>query len=112
MTQARGAALRLPTRRAAPRLSLAGRGLTTAYLSLTALVPLAAVVVKSTDEGWSGFWHAISTPSAVAALKLTFGISFVVVAINALMGTVIAWMLVRDEFRGKSVVNSIIDLPF
>jgi len=112
VTQARGAVLRLPTRRAAPGLSLAGRGFTTAYLSLIVLVPIAAVVAHSTDGGLHGFWQAISNPSAVATLKLTFGISFIVVAVNAVTGTLIAWVLVRDSFRGKGLVNSIIDLPF
>ena len=48
----------------------------------------------------------------MAAIKLTVITSFVIVAINAVMGTMIAWVLVRDEFRGKSIVNSLIDLPF
>ena len=60
----------------------------------------------------SAFWDAITDPQAVAALKLTFAISLVVVLINAVAGTVIAWVLVRDSFRGKSLVNALIDLPF
>jgi sulfate transport system permease protein len=83
-----------------------------AYLSVIALIPLAAVVARSTDEGWDGFWSSVSNPQAVAALKLTLITSFVIVAINALTGTLIAWVLVRDEFRGKGIVNSLIDLPF
>ena len=68
--------------------------------------------MEAYDGGWSGFWNAITTPEAVATLKLTFAISLLVVAINAVSGTLIAWVLVRDSFRGKSVVNAIIDLPF
>ena len=83
-----------------------------AYLSLIALLPLAAVVARSTEGGFAGFWKAVSNPQAVAALKLTLIASLVVVAINAVAGTLIAWVLVRDEFRGKGVVNSLIDLPF
>jgi sulfate transport system permease protein len=82
------------------------------YLSLIALVPLAAVVAKSTESGWGGFWDAVSNPQAWAALKLTLIASLIVVAINAVTGTLIAWVLVRDEFRGKGIVNSLIDLPF
>jgi len=82
------------------------------YLSLIALIPLAAVLVRSTDGGLGGFWDAVSTPQAVAALRLTIIASFVVVAINAVFGTLIAWVLVRDEFPGKGIVNSLIDLPF
>ena len=83
-----------------------------AYLSVIALIPLAAVAVRSTDKGLDGFWHAVSSPQAVAALKLTLIASVVVVAINAVAGTLIAWVLVRDEFPGKGFVNSLIDLPF
>jgi ABC-type sulfate transport system permease component len=83
-----------------------------AYLSLIALLPLAAVVVKSTGGGLDGFWRAISNPQGVAALKLTLLASLGIVLINAVFGTLIAWVLVRDEFPGKGVVNALIDLPF
>jgi sulfate transport system permease protein len=89
-----------------------GLGIATGYLSLIVLLPLAAVVARSTEGGWDGFWRAISNPQAVAALKLTLGVSLAVVAINAVAGTAIAWVLVRDPFRGKSLVNALIDLPF
>jgi sulfate/thiosulfate transport system permease protein len=82
------------------------------YLSVIALIPLAAVVLKSTEKGWDGFWHSVSNPQAWAALKLTLITSVIVVIVNAVVGTVIAWVLVRDEFPGKSLMNSIIDLPF
>ncbi len=82
------------------------------YLSVIALIPLAAVVSRSTDGGLGGFWDAVSSPQAVAALRLTVIASLVVVAINAVAGTLIAWVLVRDEFPGKGIVNSLIDLPF
>ncbi len=62
--------------------------------------------------GLSAFWNAISEPEAVAAIRLTVITSLIIVAINAVMGTLIAWVLVRDEFRGKRLVNSVIDLPF
>ena len=87
-------------------------GIATIYMSLIVLIPLAAIVVRSSDNGWSGFWNAITTPQAESALRLTIGLSLVVVAINAVMGTIIAWVLVRDRFPGKGVVNSLIDLPF
>ena len=83
-----------------------------AYLSIVALIPLAAVVLTSFEGGIDSFWNAISSPQAVAALKLTLIASVVVVLINAVFGTLIAWVLVRDEFPGKSIVNSTIDLPF
>jgi sulfate transport system permease protein len=83
-----------------------------AYLSLIALLPLAAVVARSSDAGLAGFWKAVSNPQALAALKLTLLASLAVVVINAVFGTLIAWVLVRDEFPGKGLVNSLIDLPF
>ena len=83
-----------------------------AYLSVVALIPLAAVVVRSLDGGLDTFWSAVTSDQAVAALKLTLIASLVVVVINAVTGTLIAWVLVRDEFPGKNIVNSLIDLPF
>ena len=76
------------------------------------LLPIAAVLSKSFSLGLDSFWTAISSPEAVAALKLTFFSSLAVVFINGIAGTIIAWVLVRDEFRGKRVINSLIDLPF
>jgi sulfate/thiosulfate transport system permease protein len=88
------------------------RGAVMTWLSIIVLLPLAAVVARSTEEGWTFFWNAITEPEAMAAIRLTVITSFIVVLINASMGTLIAWVLVRDEFRGKRIVNSIIDLPF
>jgi len=92
--------------------SLVSRGVVITYLSLLVLIPLAAVVWQSTQDGLGGFIRAITNPQALAALRLTFLASLVVVAINVVAGTLIAWVLVRDSFRGKAIVNSIIDLPF
>jgi sulfate/thiosulfate transport system permease protein len=98
------------------RLGIGGpgltRGLVVAYLSVMVLLPIAAVVSTSLEGGIGAFWDAVTAPQAVAALKLTLIASFVVVAINAVAGTIIAWVLVRDEFPGKRFVNSLIDLPF
>jgi sulfate/thiosulfate transport system permease protein len=98
----------------APRLTGAalGGGIAMAYLSLVVLIPLAAVVDKSLEDGFNTFWTAVTNEQAQAALKLSLIASAVVAGINAVIGTLIAWVLVRDEFRGKSFVNSIIDLPF
>jgi sulfate/thiosulfate transport system permease protein len=97
-----------------PRLPGAalGGGVAMMYLSLVVLVPLAAVVARSFEGGLDSFWNAVTNEQALAALKLTVGVSFVVVAINAVTGTLIAWVLVRDSFRGKAIVNGLIDLPF
>jgi sulfate ABC transporter permease protein CysT len=76
------------------------------------IIPLAAVLFRSTGEGWAGFWESVTSPQALAALRLSLVGSIVVVVINAVVGTVIAWVLVRDDFAGKQAVNALIDLPF
>ncbi|MDX6586488.1 MAG: sulfate/thiosulfate transport system permease protein [Solirubrobacterales bacterium] len=88
------------------------RGLVAGYLTIMVLIPIAVVVIRSGEDGWSTFWDAVSQPQAVAAIKLTLIASLIVVAINAVFGTILAWVLVRDEFPGKRIVNSVIDLPF
>ena len=88
------------------------RGLITLYLSLIVLLPLAAVGAKSLEGGLDAFWATVTAPQAVAALRLTVLASLIVVVINVFFGTLIAWVLVRDKFPGKSVVNALIDLPF
>jgi sulfate transport system permease protein len=82
------------------------------YLSLIVLIPLAAVVYRSAESGPGYFWKAVTTPDTWASLKLTLIASVLVAVVNAVMGTVIAWVLVRDKFIGKGVVDTLIDLPF
>jgi sulfate/thiosulfate transport system permease protein len=89
-----------------PRAQL---GFTTAYLSLVVVLPMAALAWASHD---ASFWSAITAPEAVAALKLSFGAAVVVALVNGLLGTATAWVLVRDDFAGKGLVNALIDLPF
>jgi sulfate transport system permease protein len=84
----------------------------TLWLSVIVVLPLAAVVARSTDHGVSAFWTSVSSRQAFSALRFTLGVSLVVAAINAAAGTLIAWVLVRDRFRGQRLVNAIIDLPF
>jgi sulfate transport system permease protein len=106
--------LRLPRRRgvAAAGTGPLALGVTTLWLSVIVLVPLAAVVAKSTNGGIDAFWHAVSSRQAISALELTLGASLIVAAVNAVAGTLVAWVLVRDNFRGKAFVNAVIDLPF
>jgi sulfate transport system permease protein len=87
-------------------------GFVTTFLTILVVLPIAALVAASGEEGWGGFWDAVTSPEAVAALELTIGASLVVALINALLGTITAWVLVRDDFRGKALMNAIIDLPF
>jgi sulfate transport system permease protein len=104
---------RLPrVRRRALGTPTLSSGLALGYLSVIVLVPLAALTVKAGHGGWHHFWQVAWNPESKSALELTLGLSAGVVAINAVTGTALAWTLVRDEFRGKSIVNALIDLPF
>ena len=76
------------------------------------LLPLAALTVTSFGEGVGGFWDAVTAPVALASLRVTVLVAAVVAVVNAVMGTLIAWVLVRDDFPGKRIVNALIDLPF
>jgi sulfate/thiosulfate transport system permease protein len=89
-----------------------GRGTVVLYLSLIVLLPLAALTAQAFEGGLGTFWDQVTSPLAIASLKLTVIASLIVVVINAIFGTIIAWILVRDEFPGKSAVNAVIDLPF
>jgi sulfate transport system permease protein len=89
-----------------------GLGSAVVFLSVVVLLPLAALVLKSTVHGPSGFWDAVTARDARAALELTIGASILVSLVNLVMGTLIAWVLVRDSFPGKIVVDTLIDLPF
>lgn len=108
------AAPSLPRRHgAAPSpAKLAGFALGGVFIAAVVLLPLAAVVAAAFQDGFAEFWDAISSPQAWAALRFTVFVSAIVTAINAVTGTLIAWVLVRDEFRGKRFINSLIDLPF
>jgi sulfate transport system permease protein len=92
--------------------AVVAQGLATAYLSLVVLLPLAALVWYAAGGGVDDFRAAISDSQAVSALKLTLVASIGVAAVNAVMGTVIAWILVRDRFPGQTFVNALVDLPF
>ncbi|MEV0363591.1 sulfate ABC transporter permease subunit CysT [Nocardia fusca] len=82
------------------------------WLSVIVLLPLAALTVSAFDDGWSGFWGAVTDPPALASLRVTVLVSLAVALLNVVMGTMIAWVLVRDDFPGKGLVNALIDLPF
>ncbi len=102
-----------PTRRWARTLGrIGGPTLAVTYLSLLVILPLAALLSNAFTGGFGAFWRAVSQPEAVAALKLTLWCSLAVAAFNAVAGLIIAWVLVRDDFRGKPIVNAVIDLPF
>ncbi len=87
-------------------------GVSVIWMSLLVLLPLAAVVDRSFDYGWHGFISAVTDREAASALKLTIGISALVAVINAVMGVLIGWVLVRERFRGAGLLEMVIDIPF
>lgn len=101
-----------PSKRSWGSVGPLGVGVAGLWLSIIVLLPLAAITSQAFSEGWSAFWTAVTDQSAIDALKVTILVSIVVALINVVMGTLIAWVLVRDDFPGKRIVNSLIDLPF
>jgi sulfate transport system permease protein len=89
-----------------------GRGLVVLYLSVIVLLPLAALTNQAFEGGLSTFWTQVTSDQAIRSLELTVVASLIVVVINAVFGTILAWLLVRDEFPGKAAINAVIDLPF
>ncbi|MFC5312457.1 sulfate ABC transporter permease subunit CysT [Azospirillum rugosum] len=87
-------------------------GFTLAYLGLIVLLPLAALAVKAAGLGWAGFWNAVLTPRVLAAFQISFGLSLLAAAINAVFGFIVAWVLVRYRFPGAKIVDALVDLPF
>jgi len=88
------------------------RGSVATYLGVIVALPIAAVVWKAGEGGWADFWDTVTGEQTIAALQLTVLLSLLVVAVNCVFGVALAWVLVRDEFRGKGLVNAVIDLPF
>jgi sulfate transport system permease protein len=87
-------------------------GVTVTYLSLIVLIPLAAMGVKAGTAGAHSFWEVSTSARTLSALKLSFGASFVAALVNAALGFLVAWVLVRYRFPGKQVVDALVDLPF
>ena len=105
------------TRRTRSRRSLTGGasvalGATMIWFSLLVLIPLTAVLISAADLGPSEFWQVVTQPQTAAALRLTVVESLAVTALNIVMGTALAWVLVRDRFWGKRLVDIVIDVPF
>ena len=89
-----------------------GIGVSVLWVSVIVLLPLAAMTFTALSGGLGDLWEAVTAPAALAALRVTLGTSAVVALVNVVMGTLVAWILVRDDFRGKGLVNALIDLPF
>jgi sulfate/thiosulfate transport system permease protein len=104
-------AIRLKQRSILPGFGLS-LGFTVFYLSLIVLIPLGAAFVKASSLNWHQFWHVVASARAVASYRLTFGASLIAALINLVFGILVAWVLVRYKFPGKSLFDSVVDLPF
>jgi hypothetical protein len=82
------------------------------WFSLVVLIPLSAVVVRAWSGGWDAYWDVITNPQTWEAIKLTVVQSLLITLVNIVMGTLIAWVLVRDKFFGKRALEVLIDIPF
>jgi sulfate/thiosulfate transport system permease protein len=89
-----------------------GLGVTLLWFSLLVLIPLAAVVGTAAAGGWGAFWETITNEQTFAAIRLTLLGAAIVTVLNVFTGTAIAWVLVRDRFRGKALIDVLIDIPF
>jgi len=104
-------------KRSTPRNTLTpgaglGLGIAMLWFSLLVLLPLSAIVATAAAGGWENYVQVLQNDQTWAALKLTVTQAVIVTLINIVMGTVIAWVLVRDKFPGKAILNVIIDVPF
>src|SRR6185312_8452505 len=86
--------------------------LTLTYLSLIVLIPLAALIARPWENGWSGFWSVATDPRVLASLRLTFGIAALAAGLNLFIGLLVAWVLTRYDFPGRRLLDALVDLPF
>lgn len=92
--------------------SALGLGVAMIWFSLLVLIPLTAILATAAGGGWSTFAQQLSIPQTRAAIALTVLTAFAVTAVNVVMGPLIAWVLVRDNFPGKRIIEVVIDVPF
>jgi sulfate transport system permease protein len=99
------------TRSALPGFGLS-LGFTVFYLSAVVLIPLAALIIRPWELGWSGFVEEVTAPRVLASLKLSFGAAAVGAVLNTSFGLIVAWSLVRYNFPLKRLIDALVDLPF
>ena len=101
-----------PRRRGGSGATSLRLGVATLWLSVIVLLPLAAIAWQAAGGGWHAFWLAVTSHAAMESFRVTLTISSAVTVLNLVFGLLIAWVLVRDDFVGKRLVDSLIDLPF
>jgi sulfate transport system permease protein len=106
-----GGAILQPRRSVIPGFGIT-LGTTLLWLSIIVLIPLAALFLKTTELSLDRFVAVVTSPRAVHALQLSFGLSLAAAAVNLVFGALIVWALVRYEFPGRQILDAIIDIPF
>jgi len=87
-------------------------GYTIFYLSLIVLIPLSVLVINTAGMTWEAFITAVTSPRVMASYRVTFGAALIAALINAVFGTLAAWVLVRYDFPGRRIMDALVDLPF
>lgn len=87
-------------------------GIALVFMFLFLVLPLAAVFTEALRKGWDAYWEALKEPDAWAAIRLTLITAAVAVPLNLVFGVAAAWAIAKFEFRGKSFLTTLIDLPF
>src|SRR5690606_1260671 len=87
-------------------------GFTILYVSLIVLVPLSSIVIKTTGQSWEQFWQTVTHGRVLASIEVSLVTSSIAALVNAIFGTIVAWVLVRYHFPGKKLIDGIVDLPF
>jgi sulfate transport system permease protein len=87
-------------------------GFTVLYLCLVVLVPLSALALRSSALSWADAWRIVASPRALASYRISFGASLVAASLNVVFGVLVAWVLARYRFPGRSLVDAVVDLPF
>lgn len=108
-----GIVLLIATRKRSPLPGFGlGMGVTLSYLGLLVVIPLATLAIKTTSLTAGEFWDIVTSERALASYRLSLGASLLAAAINVVMGTLVAWVLVRYQFPGRRIVDGLVDLPF
>lgn len=87
-------------------------GFSLAYLSLIILIPIAGLLWRTAELGWSGFFAILSDERTIRALYISFGTAFIAALVNVIFGTLLAWVLTRYRFPGRRLIDAMVDLPF
>ncbi|MCB1488678.1 MAG: sulfate ABC transporter permease subunit CysT [Bauldia sp.] len=87
-------------------------GFTLTWLSLIVLIPLVGLVLTTASLSWTELWRLATDPRTLAALQLSFSVSLLAAAVNAVFGLLVAWVLVRYRFPGRRLLDAMVDLPF